>query len=120
MEWPAALELGLAVLAFDLAIYLQHVGFHAVPLFWRLHLVHHADLDFDATTGLHFHPLEILLSALVKLAVVFVIGPSALAVVVFEVLLNATSLFNRGNVRIPRVTWRPRGVDPVRTGRRAG
>jgi sterol desaturase/sphingolipid hydroxylase (fatty acid hydroxylase superfamily) len=101
VEWPAALELALAVLAFDLAIYLQHVGFHAVPLLWRLHLVHHADLDFDATTGLRFHPLEILLSALVKLAVVFLIGPSGLAVVVFDVLLNATSLFNHGNVRIP-------------------
>ncbi len=101
IDWPSWVELALAVLAFDLAIYLQHVMFHAVPLLWRLHLVHHADLDFDVTTGLRFHTLEILLSALVKLAVVVVIGPSAVAVVIFEVLLNATAMFNHSNVRMP-------------------
>lgn len=101
VNWPTWLEVVLAVLAFDLAIYLQHVMFHAVPALWRLHMVHHADLDFDVTTGLRFHTLEILLSALIKLAAVLVIGPSVTAVVVFEVLLNATSMFNHSNVRIP-------------------
>ncbi|MBA2114173.1 sterol desaturase family protein [Bremerella alba] len=101
IDWPLWVEIFLAVLVFDLAIYLQHVMFHAVPLFWRLHKVHHADLDFDVTTGLRFHTLEILLSALIKLAVVVVLGPPAIAVVVFEVLLNATSMFNHSNVSLP-------------------
>ena len=101
VDWPSWLEVVLAVLAFDLAIYLQHVMFHAVPALWRLHMVHHADLDFDVTTGLRFHTVEILLSALIKLAVVVVIGPAALAVVIFEVLLNATAMFNHSNVQIP-------------------
>lgn len=99
--WPSWLEVVLAVVVFDLAIYLQHVMFHAVPVLWRLHMVHHADLDFDVTTGLRFHTLEILLSALIKLAVVVVVGPAALAVVIFEVLLNATSMFNHSNVQMP-------------------
>jgi sterol desaturase/sphingolipid hydroxylase (fatty acid hydroxylase superfamily) len=101
VAWPDWIEVVLAVLAFDLAIYLQHVMFHAVPVLWRLHRVHHADLDFDVTTGLRFHTLEILLSAFIKLAVVAVIGPPAAAVVIFEVLLNATSMFNHGNARMP-------------------
>lgn len=101
VEWPWWLEIGVAVIAFDLAIYLQHVMFHAVPVFWRLHMVHHADLDFDVTTGLRFHPLEILLSALIKLAVVVLLGPPAIAVVIFEVLLNATSMFNHSNIKMP-------------------
>lgn len=101
VDWPYWFEALLAVVAFDLAIYLQHVMFHAVPALWRLHMVHHADLDFDVTTGLRFHTLEILLSALIKLVAVMVIGPSVLAVVIFEVLLNATSMFNHSNVRIP-------------------
>lgn len=101
VEWPRWLEIGVAVIAFDLAIYLQHVMFHAVPVFWRLHMVHHADLDFDVTTGLRFHPLEILLSALIKLAVVVLLGPPAIAVVIFEVLLNATSMFNHSNIKMP-------------------
>lgn len=101
VHWPLWLEVVLAILAFDLAIYLQHVMFHAVPALWRLHMVHHADLDFDVTTGLRFHTLEILLSALIKLAVVVVVGPAAVAVVIFEVLLNATSMFNHTNARMP-------------------
>ena len=101
VDWPVWFEVVLAVLAFDLAIYLQHVMFHALPPLWRLHMVHHADLDFDVTTGLRFHTLEILLSALIKLAVVVVIGPAAVAVVIFEVLLNATAMFNHSNVRMP-------------------
>jgi sterol desaturase/sphingolipid hydroxylase (fatty acid hydroxylase superfamily) len=90
-----------SLLALDLAIYLQHVMFHAVPALWRLHRMHHADLEFDVTTGLRFHPIEILLSMGIKLAVVLALGPPAVAVLVFEVLLNATSMFNHSNVRIP-------------------
>jgi sterol desaturase/sphingolipid hydroxylase (fatty acid hydroxylase superfamily) len=101
VEWPLWLEIVLAVIVFDLVIYLQHVMFHAVPALWRLHVVHHADLDFDVTTGLRFHTLEILLSAVIKLATVAVIGPAPTAVLIFEVLLNATSMFNHGNVRMP-------------------
>jgi sterol desaturase/sphingolipid hydroxylase (fatty acid hydroxylase superfamily) len=90
-----------AVILLDLAIYLQHVLFHAVPALWRLHRMHHADLEFDVTTGLRFHPIEILLSLMIKLAVVAAVGAPAVAVLIFEVLLNATSMFNHGNVRIP-------------------
>ena len=89
------------MLALDLVIYLQHVMFHAVPLLWRLHRVHHADLGFDVTTGTRFHPLEILLSMGLKGFVIAALGPPPVAVLVFEVLLNATSMFNHGNVRIP-------------------
>jgi sterol desaturase/sphingolipid hydroxylase (fatty acid hydroxylase superfamily) len=85
----------------DAAIYLQHVMFHAVPALWRLHRMHHADLDFDVTTGARFHPLEILLSMLIKFGVIAALGASALGVLLFEVILNATSMFNHGNVRIP-------------------
>ncbi|MCA9114059.1 MAG: sterol desaturase family protein [Planctomycetaceae bacterium] len=101
VEWPAWAEILLAVVVFDLAIYLQHVMFHAVPLFWRLHRVHHADLDIDVTTGLRFHTGEILLSALIKLTVVLMLGPAAVAVLIFEVLLNASSMFNHSNVYLP-------------------
>ena len=90
----------MSLLAFDLAIYLQHVMFHAVPALWRLHRMHHADQEFDATTGLRFHPVEILISMGLKLTLVAALGPPALAVLVFEVLLNGTSMFNHGNVRI--------------------
>src|SRR5512139_705218 len=98
---PGWLALTLAVIALDLVVYLQHVMVHAVPALWRLHRVHHADLHFDVTTGARFHPIEILLSMLIKLAAILVIGPSPEAVVVFEVLLNATAMFNHGNVRLP-------------------
>ncbi len=97
----AGLTVVIAVVALDLTIYLQHVMLHAVPVFWRLHRVHHADLDFDVTTGLRFHPLEILLSLLIKLAAIVLLGAPAVSVVIFEVLLNATSMFNHGNVRLP-------------------
>lgn len=98
---PAWLGLVLAIAALDLVVYLQHVMVHAVPALWRLHRVHHADLHFDVTTGARFHPIEILLSMLIKFAAILVIGPSPEAVVVFEVLLNATAMFNHGNVRLP-------------------
>jgi len=90
-----------SVLILDFFIYLQHVMFHAVPALWRLHMVHHADIDFDVTTGLRFHPVEIVLSMLIKLAAVAVLGPPAAAVIIFEVVLNATAVFNHGNVRLP-------------------
>lgn len=91
-----------SMLLLDLAIYLQHVMFHAVPGLWRLHRMHHADLDFDTTTGLRFHPVEILISMGIKLAVVAALGPPAVAVLLFEVLLNATALFNHANINLPR------------------
>jgi sterol desaturase/sphingolipid hydroxylase (fatty acid hydroxylase superfamily) len=99
--FPRWLALPLAVVALDLAIWLQHVMFHAVPVLWRLHRVHHADLDVDLTTGARFHPLEMVLSALIKLAAVVVIGAPVAAVVLFEVLLSAGALFNHANVRLP-------------------
>ncbi|WP_119418461.1 sterol desaturase family protein [Desertibaculum subflavum] len=101
--WPLPFWLAfvLSLLALDLAIYLQHVMFHAVPALWRLHRMHHADLDFDVTTGLRFHPVEILLSMALKLGVVAALGPPAAAVLVFEVLLNATAMFNHANLRLP-------------------
>jgi sterol desaturase/sphingolipid hydroxylase (fatty acid hydroxylase superfamily) len=98
---PAWAGIIVAVMALDLAIYLQHVLFHAVPALWRLHRMHHADLELDVTTGLRFHPLEILLSIGIKLTVIAAVGAPAAAVLIFEVLLNATSIFNHSNVRIP-------------------
>jgi sterol desaturase/sphingolipid hydroxylase (fatty acid hydroxylase superfamily) len=98
---PAWVGVVASVVILDFAIYLQHVLFHAVPALWRLHRMHHADLDFDVTTGLRFHPIEILLSMVIKLTVVAALGAPALAVLLFEVLLNATSTFNHSNVRIP-------------------
>lgn len=91
----------VAVLLLDLAIYGQHVAFHLMPWLWRLHRMHHADLEFDVTTGLRFHPGEIVLSTAIKLAAILMLGAPALAVLLFEVLLNATSMFNHGNVRLP-------------------
>jgi sterol desaturase/sphingolipid hydroxylase (fatty acid hydroxylase superfamily) len=101
LDLPAWLAIVASVLLLDLAIYLQHVLFHAVPALWRLHRMHHADLEIDVTTGARFHPLEILLSMALKLGVVAALGAPAVAVLLFEVLLNATSMFNHGNVRLP-------------------
>ncbi|MHB1033436.1 MAG: sterol desaturase family protein [Pirellulales bacterium] len=98
---PSWLSVVGAVVLLDLAVYLQHVMLHAVPLFWRLHMVHHADLDFDVTTGVRFHTLEILFSFGIKAAIVLLLGAPAAGVLIFEVLLNATSMFNHGNVRMP-------------------
>jgi len=97
----AWLAVPLAVIAMDFVIWLQHVMVHAVPALWRLHRVHHADLDYDVTTGSRFHPIEIGLSMLVKCATIAVLGPPVVAVVIFEVLLNATAMFNHGNIRLP-------------------
>jgi Sterol desaturase len=102
LQAPAWFALLASLLLLDLAIYLQHVLFHAVPGLWRLHRMHHTDLEFDVTTGARFHPLEILLSLVIKLGVIVALGAPALAVLIFEVVLNATSMFNHGNVRMPR------------------
>ncbi len=101
IQAPAALAVVTTVVALDLLIYLQHVMFHAVPALWRLHRMHHADLDFDVTTGARFHPIEIVLSMGIKLAAVVVLGAPPVAVVIFEVVLNATAMFNHGNLRLP-------------------
>jgi sterol desaturase/sphingolipid hydroxylase (fatty acid hydroxylase superfamily) len=98
---PAWSRVVLALLLLDLAIYLQHRLFHAVPALWRLHRVHHADPDYDLTTGLRFHPLEIGLSLAVKCAAIVAIGAPALAVLVFEIVLNAAAMFNHANGRLP-------------------
>ncbi len=100
LSMPFWASVPIGVLLLDLVIYLQHVMFHALPLFWRLHGMHHTDLDIDVTSGLRFHPLEILLSTLIKLAAVAALGVPAVAVVVFEVLLNGTSMFSHGNIRL--------------------
>lgn len=107
---PFWIAVPAAVVAMDFVIWLQHVMVHAVPALWRLHRVHHADLDYDVTTGARFHPIEIALSMLIKFATVAVLGPPVLAVVIFEVLLNATAMFNHGNIRIPA------GIDRVLRG----
>ena len=94
-------EVVASVVVMDFIIYLQHVMVHAVPALWRLHRVHHADPDFDVTTGARFHPIEIILSMLIKFATIVVLGPPVVAVVIFEVVLNATAMFNHSNVRLP-------------------
>jgi sterol desaturase/sphingolipid hydroxylase (fatty acid hydroxylase superfamily) len=101
LQTPPSFALVASVILLDLGIYFQHVLFHAVPLLWRFHRMHHADLEFDVTTGVRFHPFEIVLSMVIKLGIVAALGAPAAAVVIFEVLLNATSMFNHGNVRIP-------------------
>ena len=100
---PFWLKVVVAVVVLDFAIYLQHVMVHAVPALWRLHRMHHADLDFDVTTGARFHPVEILLSMGIKFMVISALGAPAVAVLIFEVVLNATAMFNHGDVRIPAV-----------------
>jgi sterol desaturase/sphingolipid hydroxylase (fatty acid hydroxylase superfamily) len=101
MALPHWLVIVASVVLLDLAIYLQHVLFHAVPALWRLHRMHHADLAFDVTTGVRFHPIEIILSMVIKLAVIGALGAPAIAVLIFEVLLNATSMFSHSNIGMP-------------------
>lgn len=98
---PFGLSAFIAVLAMDMVIYLQHVMVHAIPMLWRLHRVHHADPDYDLTTGARFHPIEIILSMLIKIATIAVLGPPVVAVVIFEVLLNGMAMFNHANIRLP-------------------
>ncbi len=102
LDWPVWAEVMLAIAVLDLAIWAQHLVTHKVPLLWRFHRVHHADRDFDVTTAVRFHPVEILASMGVKIALVYLLGPSALAVVLFEIILNGTALFNHSNLRLPQ------------------
>ena len=101
LAWPFWVEVLLAVILLDLVIYWQHVVFHAVPGLWRLHMVHHADLDIDLTTGVRFHPFEILISMVIKVVALGALGAAPVAVILFEIVLSATSIFNHGNVVLP-------------------
>jgi sterol desaturase/sphingolipid hydroxylase (fatty acid hydroxylase superfamily) len=101
LNFPGIAELIISVLLLDLIIYLQHLLFHRVPPLWKLHRMHHADQDIDVTTAARFHPLEIILSMLIKISAVLLLGVSPLAVVIFEVLLNASAMFNHSNGRLP-------------------
>ena len=100
-DLPYWLDIVVGIIVLDLVIYLQHVMFHAIPILWRLHMMHHADLDYDLTTGLRFHPIEIILSMVIKLSVVAALGPPAAAVLIFEIILNGMAMFTHGNIRIP-------------------
>ena len=101
VELPLWLAIVLTIVALDLIIYLQHVMVHAVPALWRLHRMHHSDVDIDVTTGARFHPVEIVLSMVIKFASIVALGAPAVAVILFEVILNGTSMFNHSNVKIP-------------------
>lgn len=101
-ELPMPVKVVLSVILLDMVIYFQHVMLHAIPVLWRLHRVHHADPDYDVTTGARFHPLEIILSMLIKFVTIILLGPPVVAVIIFEVTLNATAMFNHGNIKIPR------------------
>ena len=101
-DLPVWLAAVLAIVIMDLVIYIQHVMVHAIPLLWRLHRVHHADPDYDVTTGARFHTLEIILSMGIKFCTIVLLGPPVFAVIIFEVILNATAMFNHGNIRLPK------------------
>ena len=111
LDWPLWIEVILVVLILDFAIWLQHLVTHKVPVLWRLHRVHHADVDMDVTTAIRFHPVEIALSMLLKIGLVYLIGPAAIAVVTFEILLNGTAMFNHSNLRLP--LWLDAGLRRV-------
>jgi sterol desaturase/sphingolipid hydroxylase (fatty acid hydroxylase superfamily) len=99
-DTPGLIAMVVGIVALDLVIYLQHVMFHAVPILWRLHRVHHADLDYDLTTGLRFHPVEIVLSTVLKITIIVALGPPVAAVLAFEILLNGMAMFNHGNIKL--------------------
>lgn len=101
LNWPSWLEFVLAIVLLDMLIYWQHVASHHIPILWRLHKVHHADRDIDTTTGIRFHPVEIILSMVYKIICVVLLGPAVVAVILFEVILNGCALFNHANVRLP-------------------
>ncbi|TDK43888.1 sterol desaturase family protein [Antarcticimicrobium luteum] len=101
LAWPVWVEVALAILILDFAIWAQHLITHKVPPLWRLHRVHHADRDMDVTTAIRFHPVEIALSMGLKIGLVYLLGPAALAVVLFEIILNGTAMFNHANLRLP-------------------
>lgn len=99
--WPAGLEILLTVLVLDFAIWLQHLITHKIPILWRLHRVHHADRDIDVTTAIRFHPVEIALSMVLKIGLVYLLGPAGIAVILFEIILNSTAMFNHANIKLP-------------------
>lgn len=99
---PLLLEITLVVVLLDLSIYVQHVASHRIPVLWRLHKVHHADRDIDVTTGIRFHPIEVSLSMVYKCVIILLLGPLALSVVVFEIILNASAMFNHANIKLPK------------------
>lgn len=101
LSTPFAVSIIISVLLLDLIIYAQHMAFHYIPIFWRLHKVHHIDQEIDVTTGVRFHPVEIILSTLIKCTAVLILGVPFMAVVIFEILLNATAMFNHGNINLP-------------------
>jgi len=100
-DLPYWLKVALSVVLLDFVIYLQHVMFHAVPTLWRIHMMHHADMDYDVTTGTRFHPIEIIISMMIKIAAIMLLGAPAVGVIIFEILLNGTAMFNHGNFFIP-------------------
>ena len=108
LDLPGWFEVIAAIVIFDFAIWLQHVASHKLPMFWRLHQVHHADVDIDLTTGIRFHPVEIALSMLYKMVWVVVLGPAPVAVLLFEVILNAGAMFSHANIALPG--WLDRGL----------
>jgi sterol desaturase/sphingolipid hydroxylase (fatty acid hydroxylase superfamily) len=107
LDWPIWVEVLLVVIALDFAIWLQHLLSHKIPILWRLHRVHHTDRDVDVTTALRFHPIEIALSMLFKIGLVYALGAAALAVILFEIILNGMAMFNHANIRLPGWAERP-------------
>ena len=101
VQLPSFAAAAISIVVLDFVIYFQHVLMHAIPALWRLHRVHHADLDYDFTTGVRFHPLEIIVSMLIKFVAILILGPPVAAVVIFEIILNASSMFNHGNIKLP-------------------
>ncbi len=101
LNWPSWMELVIAVLVLDFVIWGQHVLTHKIPVLWRLHRVHHADVDIDVSTAIRFHPIEVALSMLLKIGAVYLLGPTALAVILFEIILNGTAMFNHANLKLP-------------------
>lgn len=101
VDWPFGFEMAVTVVFLDLMIYIQHVVVHMIPFFWRFHVVHHSDRDLDVSTGLRFHPLEILVSMLYKIGIIFALGPTPLAVMVFEAILNGMAQFSHSNIKLP-------------------
>ena len=101
VQLPSVAAVAISIVVMDFVIYVQHILMHAIPALWRLHRVHHADLDYDFTTGVRFHPLEIIVSMLIKFVAILLLGPPVAAVVIFEIILNASSMFNHGNIKLP-------------------
>ena len=101
VQWPLWVEVVLTVILLDVVIYIQHVMFHALPVLWRLHMMHHADMDYDLTTGTRFHPIEIIISMGIKAGAITLLGAPVIGVIIFEILLNGAAMFNHGNFFIP-------------------